>query len=364
MSGLRAELRLRRDGFALDVALDVPDGEVLAVLGPNGSGKSTLLDCLAGLLRPADASIYIAGRSVAGLPPPERRVGVLRQDPLLFPHLSVLDNVAFGPRSRGSDRATAREVARRWLTEIGVAEFADRRPSRLSGGQAQRVALARALATDPTLLLLDEPLAALDVDAAPAMRAALRTVLRQRRAGRVAVVVTHDPLDAISLADHVLVLAAGRVVEQGPTREVLASPRTGFTARIAGLNLVVGEATADGLRVDGHALTGVLAEDAVPGDPAVAVFPPRAVSVFLSDDEPHGSPRNTAPATIAALEPHGAVVRLRTRDDRPGWTSGIAADLTPAAVADLALDVGSQVLLSVKAATVDVHPALRRSPAP
>ncbi|MPY96506.1 MAG: ATP-binding cassette domain-containing protein [Actinophytocola sp.] len=361
---MRAEVRLRRDGLALDVTLDVPDGGVLAVLGPNGSGKSTLLDCLAGLLRPDDASIYIGSRSVAELPPPDRRVGLLRQDPLLFPHLSVLDNVAFGPRSRGSDTRQARDVARRWLAEIGVAEFADRRPARLSGGQAQRAALARALATDPALLLLDEPLAALDVDAAPAMRAALRTVLRQQRAVRVAVVVTHDPLDAISLADDVLVLAEGHVVERGPTRAVLAAPRTGFTARIAGLNLVAGEATADGLRVDGHALTGVLADDAVAGDPAVAVFPPRAVSVFPADDEPHGSPRNTASATIAALEPHGAVVRLRTRDDRPGWTSGIAADLTAAAVADLGIDVDSEVLLSVKAAAVDIHPALRRSPAP
>lgn len=364
MSGLRAELRLRRDGFALDVELDVPDGGVLAVLGPNGSGKSTLLDCLAGLLRPADAAIYIDGRSVAELPPPARRVGVLRQDPLLFPHLSVLDNVAFGPRSRGSDRATAREVARHWLAEVGVAEFADRRPARLSGGQAQRVALARALATDPALLLLDEPLAALDVDAAPAMRAALRAVLRQRRAGRVAVVVTHDPLDAISLADHVLVLADGRVVEQGPTREVLAAPRTGFTARIAGLNLVAGEATPHGLRTSDQLLTGVLAGDTVAGDPAVAVFSPRAVSVFPSDDEPHGSPRNTAAATVAALEPHGPVVRLRTTADGRGWTSGVAADLTPAAIADLGIDVGSEVLLSVKATAVDVHPALRRSHAP
>ena len=357
MTGLHATLRLRRDGFALDVALDVPDTGVLAVLGPNGSGKSTLLDCLAGLLRPAEASINIGGTDVTGLPPPERRVGLLRQDPLLFPHLSVLDNVAFGPRSRGSGRQRARELARRWLDEIGVAEFADRRPARLSGGQAQRVALARALATDPALLLLDEPLAALDVDAAPAMRAALRSVLRQRQPGRVAVVVTHDPLDAISLADHVLVLADGQVVEQGPTRSVLAAPRTGFTARIAGLNLVAGEAGPDGLRVGDQLLSGVLAEDAVVAEPAVAVFPPHAVSVYPRDDAPHGSPRNTAPATVGSVEPHGPVIRLRATTDGQGWTSGVAADLTPAAVADLGIDVGSRVLLSVKAAAVEVHPA-------
>lgn len=366
---LQADVRFSRAGFELAVRLDVEPGEVVAVLGRNGAGKSTLLDCLAGLLRPPETSVRLGGRELAGLEPHQRRVGVLRQRPLLFPHLTARDNVAFGPRSRGTARSQARAVAEEWLDAVGAGELAGRRPAQLSGGQAQRVALARALATEPELLLLDEPLAALDVDAAPAMRGLLRRVLRQVVSGkqsyssachsrRVTVLVTHDPLDALALADTVLILADGEVVERGPTQRVLAAPRTPFTARLAGLNLVAGQAVADGLETpDGELLSGLLAPDAEAASPAVAVFAPSAVSVYPAGDAaPPGSPRNTAPATVGTLEPHGPVVRLHTSAGS-GWAAGLSADLTAAAVAELALEPGSRVTVAVKATAVEIHPA-------
>ncbi|MEC3978574.1 sulfate/molybdate ABC transporter ATP-binding protein [Amycolatopsis sp. H20-H5] len=353
---LEATIGLVRGAFELDVEFTVPTGTVLALLGPNGSGKSSVLGCLAGLLEAQRARITLAGRTLSdsrsGLPPHARGIGLLSQDALLFPHLSALDNVAFAPRSTGASRQRSREIAREWLTEVDAAEFADRKPAQLSGGQAQRVAIARALAAEPALLLLDEPFAALDVDSAPAIRGLLRRVLRT---GPTTVLVTHDPLDALALADHVAVLAGGRIVERGPTREVLAAPRTAFTARIAGLNLVTGVAVVDGLRTGGgQVLAGIPAGDVVSGDAAVAVFPPSAVSVYVPDGEHRGSPRNTADAVVTGLEPHGPVIRLRAGGD--GWAHGLTADLTPAAVADLALEPGSPITLSVKAAAVAVHP--------
>ncbi|MFN2494557.1 MAG: ATP-binding cassette domain-containing protein, partial [Pseudonocardiaceae bacterium] len=207
-SGLHAEITVARSGFTLDVALDIGLGEVLAVLGPNGSGKSTLLGVLAGTLRPDRGLVRLGGRVLTdtehrvALPPHQRRVGLLAQSPLLFPHLSVLDNVAFGPRCAGARRASARVTARRALSDVDAVQFADRKPGRLSGGQAQRVALARALAAEPDLLLLDEPLSAVDVDLAPQLRALLRGLL----VDRLAVLVTHQVLDALVLADRVVVL--------------------------------------------------------------------------------------------------------------------------------------------------------------
>ncbi|SFB62348.1 molybdate transport system ATP-binding protein [Amycolatopsis marina] len=362
MNAVHAELVLRQGDFRLDVAFDIPAGSVLAILGPNGSGKSTVLGCLAGLLSPDRGSIVVDGRALTDVhrrvlvPPEARKVGLLAQDPLLFPHLSVLDNVAFAPRSLGASRAVARERAVRWLSEVDAEDLAGRRPAQLSGGQAQRVAVARALAGDPGLLLLDEPLAALDVDAAPAIRGLLRRVLRSPGAAPAAVLVTHDPLDALSLADQVVVLAEGRIVEQGATRDVLSAPRTPFTARIAGVNLVGGIATAGGLRTEGgEVISGLPADDVVVGEPAVAVFAPAAVAVYPAGAAVTGSPRNAAKATVATVAPHGDLVRLHTGGDGQ-WAAGLTADLTPAAVAELALEPGSEVRLVVKTTMVRVHP--------
>ncbi|HEU5035476.1 MAG TPA: ATP-binding cassette domain-containing protein [Nocardioides sp.] len=326
----------------LDASLEVADGETLAVLGPNGAGKSTLLAVAAGLLRPDAGRVTLDGRELTApgtfVPTHDRRIALLAQDPLLFPHLTVLENVAFGPRSRGTRRGEAYAAARSWLEEVGAADLADRRPSEVSGGQGQRVALARALAAEPQLLLLDEPMAALDVAVLPGLRQTLRRVL----ADRTVVVVTHDVLDALLLADRVVVLDDGRVVEAGPTADVLERPRSAFAARVAGLNLVSGP-WQDGV------VGGVRGISAGPppaeGAPAVAVFRPSAVSVFRA--APGGSPRNSLPVTVTDLEPRGDQVRVRA--------DHLAADITVQSAAELDLAPGARVVFAVKANEVAVY---------
>ena len=335
-----------------DVALGLGPAETVAVLGPNGAGKSTLLSVVAGLLRPDAGRAELGGRVLFDLgqgpqawtPPHRRGTALLAQEPLLFPHLSALENVAFGPRSAGTARSRAREAATHWLAEVDASDLAGRRPAELSGGQAQRVAVARALAADPGLLLLDEPMAALDVHAAPLLRRLLKRVL----AGRRAIIVTHDVLDAYMLADRVVVLEGGRITEEGPTREVLQRPRSRFAAGLAGLNLVAGTVTTDGLRTaSGQELAGRHEDPPVAGLSGVAAFPPSAVSVFL--DEAHGSPRNSFPVTVTDLEPHGDQIRVRAGE--------LSADVTPAASADLGLAPGVRAYFVVKAAAVSVYPA-------
>lgn len=350
---LRAEVAAR----GLDVDLALGDGERVAVLGPNGAGKSTLLAVLAGVVRPDRGHVELDGVVLfdhdAGLrrarPPYARGVALMAQDPLLFPHLSVLDNVAFGPRSAGQGRRRSRSTARRWLDEVEAAEFAGRRPAQLSGGQAQRVAIARALAAQPRLLLLDEPLAALDVGAAPLLRRVLRRVLT----GRAALIVTHDLLDALLLTHRVIVLEHGRIVESGPTQDVIRHPRTPFTARIAGLNLVQGTAETHGVRTpSGWLVAGVARTEPVPGSPAVASFSPSAVAVY--DDPPHGSPRNVVGVTVAELEPRDNLVRVRAQT---GAGEILLADVTAPAVGELDLYPGRQISFAVKATAVTVYPA-------
>lgn len=330
--------------------LEVAPGESVALLGPNGAGKSTVLDVVAGLVAPTSGHVTLAGREVTRVQPHLRRVALLAQEPLLFPHLSVLDNVAFGPRSSGAGRRAARATALTHLRAVGVDDLADRRPTQLSGGQAQRVAVARALAAEPDVLLLDEPMAALDVDVAPAVRQVLRTAL----ADRTVLLVTHDPLDALLLADRVVVLEQGRVVEQGPSHEVLTRPRSAFAARVAGLNLVAGR-WEDGAVVHPEAVVTGLPSAPVPapGESAVAVFSPSAVSVY--PEAPAGSPRNGLAAVVTDVEPLGDRVRVRTRVG----SLGLAAEVTPSAAAELDLAPGSRVHLTVKAVEVAVHAARR-----
>lgn len=339
-----------------DLRLRVEPGEVVAVLGANGAGKSTLLSLVSGLLHPDTGRITLDGRVLvdteAGVwvPPHRRKVVLLAQQALLFPHLTAADNVAFGPRSQGTGRAAAREAARTWLRVVDAAEFADRKPAQLSGGQAQRIAIARALVADPALLLLDEPMAALDVTVAPALRNLLRRVLRQTR--RTALLVTHDLIDALSLADRVVVIEAGRLVEDGPTRTVLSAPRSAFAARIAGINLIAGVWNGHHLIADdGTRIAGRFDAESRPGDDAVAVFQPSAVAVHLAD--PGGSPRNHLAARITELEPRGDVVRVHTAPV-PG-ASGLLADVTVAAAADLELQPGVQVFCAVKATEVTIY---------
>jgi len=359
-TALRVDVAVRTRG--IEVALEVAEGEVLALLGPNGAGKSTVLSLVAGLLAPEAGRITLGPDTLvdtatgAWVAPHRRGVALLAQEALLFPHLSATDNVAFGPRARGLSRSAARAAAQRWLDAVDATELGTAMPGRLSGGQAQRVAVARALAAEPRLLLLDEPMAALDVAAAPALRQLLRTVLRAQR--RSAVLVTHDVLDALVLADRVVVLDGGRVVEHGRTRDVLARPRSAFAARVAGLNLVAGTVDGPGLRTaDGAHVAGLLDAACVAGAPAVAVFSPAAVAVHTHP--PGGSPRNTVEVVIAAVEPRGELARVSAArvSAVPGsGGAGLMADVTTASVAELELVPGALAWFAVKATEVAIHP--------
>lgn len=332
-----------------NVALDLAPGETLAVLGPNGAGKSTLLSIIAGLLRPDSGRASIGERTLFDLSaarprwvaPHERGTALLAQEPLLFPHLNVLENVAFGPRSKGRSSAESKATAHTWLAATDTDTLAARRPGELSGGQAQRVAVARALAAGPELLLLDEPMAALDIHAAPLMRRLLKHVLADRNA----IIITHDALDALMLADMVVIMENGHVTEAGRTREVLGRPRSRFAAGLAGLNLITGTAHGEGIDTAYGLLSGTRETDLLSGDPAAAAFPPSAVSVYL--DPPHGSPRNLLQATVTDLEPHGDAIRVRAGE--------LAADVTPAAAAELGLAPGTDAYFVLKATAVTIY---------
>ncbi len=342
---LSATLAERR----LDVTLDVPSGQTLGLLGANGAGKSSVLAVLAGLLRPDTGEGLLDGETLFGpdvwVPPHKRKVGLLAQDPLLFPRMTVLDNVAFGPRSSGHTRERARALAQRWLEEVDAADLAGRKPSQLSGGQQQRVALARALATEPQLLLLDEPLSATDVEIAAVMRQTLRRVL----ADRTAVIVTHQVLDAVLLCDRVAVLEAGKVVELAATDEVFRRPRSEFAASISGLNMLRGSALGDdSVRTsDGTVVHGEADFPLRPGESAVAIFRPEAVSVHRAD--PGGSPRNHFVGAVSFIEPQAHLVRVRMGD--------ISADITADSVARLNLAIGDRVVFAVKAAELALYHA-------
>lgn len=348
---LDAHLVVERDGFTLDLPLAVAPGEVVALLGPNGAGKTTALRALAGLQPLHGGHLRIGGTPLDDparqvlVPPARRSIGVVFQDYLLFPHLSVLDNVAFGPRSRGMSRRAARGEAARWLDRVGLPGYADRRPRELSGGQAQRVALARALAVRPQLLLLDEPLAALDARTRLDTRADLRQHLATHTG--VAVLVSHDPLDAMVLADRLVIIEDGAVVQTGDAATVTARPRTEYVARLVGLNLYRG-------RSDGVVVTlpgGFTLVAAEPQQGAVFVaFPPSAVAIF--QQHPDGSPRNTWPATVAALVPNGD--RLRVELTGP---ISLGVDVTTSGAAHLGLRPGQQVWASLKATETAVYPA-------
>ncbi|NED95286.1 ABC transporter ATP-binding protein [Phytoactinopolyspora alkaliphila] len=349
MTGLAASVVVERGSFILDAELRVQPGEVVALLGPNGAGKSTLLAALAGLHRPVRGLVKLGDTvldepaSGVHVPLRDRQVGLVVQDYLLFPRMSAVENVAFGLRARGVARAMARERAREWLGRMDVAEH-ERRPRQLSGGQAQRVALARALIVEPALLLLDEPLAALDAGTRPRVRAELRRHLAAY--GGCTLVVTHDPLEAMVLGERIVVLENGRVAQAGTPAEVARHPRTDYVARLVGLNLLRGNATGKAARIaDG--LTVTLAHE-VHG-PVHVTFPPAAVT--LSPRRPDGSARNAWSGTVEDLEVHGDLVRVSVGGPVP-----LLADVTPLAVAELGLAPGTPVWASVKATEVSAYP--------
>ena len=345
--GLHARVVVEREGFVLDVSLSIPPNRTVAVLGPNGAGKTTLVEALAGLAPLDRGSVRLGGRTLdspdAGVfvEPAERRIGVAFQAGMLFPHLSALENVAFGLRARGISRSEARRTAGEWLEAVGMSDLAGRRPGALSGGQAQRVAFARALATEPGMLLLDEPFSALDITS----RAGLRRMLREHLAGYSGpcLLVTHDPTEAFLLADELVILERGTVVQSGKADDIRLRPASRYAADLAGVNLLVGMAAGRVLTVDGHEL--VIA-DAVEGR-VIATIHPRAISLHL--DQPGGSPRNSWPTTIRHIDHHGDRVRIQTGDPLP-----LTAEVTPDAQAALGLFPGASVWLSIKATEVVV----------
>ena len=345
---LDARIGVDRGGFDLEVELSAAAGRTVALLGANGAGKSTALGALAGTVALADGRIVLDGRVLddraAGtwVPPPDRVIGLVPQDLLLFDHLDVRANVAFGLRARGVRRTAADAVADAWLGRLGVADLADRRPAALSGGQAQRVALARALATDPRALLLDEPLAALDAT----VRQQTRRELRRATSGFAGptVLVTHDPVDALVLADDLVVLDGGRVVESGPIAEVVARPRSPFAAALVGTNLLSGRASGSEVAVP---QATVVASEPLEGDVLVAIAP-RAITVHRA--EPDGSARNRWPMTVDAIDRLGDRVRIHGIGP-----PDLTAEVTPGALDDLGLAPGDRCWFAAKATEVAAY---------
>lgn len=320
---LRARVVVRRRDFDVDLALEVSPGEIVAVMGRSGAGKSTLLGALAGLTPLDGGEISVDGRLLDRAPrlrtaPMQRGIVLLGQDARLFPHLSARENVAFGPRAAGVPASVARSTADEWLTRVGLPGAGDRRPAQLSGGEQQRVAVARALAAEPRVVLLDEPLVALDAVTASEIRA----MLRDRLAGVTTVAVTHDAVDAAALADRLVIVERGRVTQEGPVREVLSAPATEIAARIAGLERLVGHARRGGWVRPGARLettdAASLALAAVEGAPLAAVF--RAAHVRLGEG---------ATATVSHLEPTPAGVRVVTDAGAAEVSPAVAAELRP-----------------------------------
>jgi len=346
---LRAHIVVARGSLNLDVWLNAAPGEVVALLGPNGAGKTTILRCLAGLLAIERGSIAISGDVVDDpasrifVPSEHRSCGVMFQQYLLFPHMSVLENVSFGLRARGVDKASAHGLARDWLARVGSDGLESSRPAQLSGGQAQRVALARALASEPKVLLLDEPLAALDANT----RVDVRRELRRHLAGfeGSAVLVTHDPVDAYTLADRVVIVENGHVVQDGTFVEITSHPRSAYVAELVGVNLLTGSMMGGVFAVDGGAML-VVATDDVDGA-AIAVIRPQAVS--LHANRPDGSPRNTWRAAVIDVDHRGERVRVRLEGPIQ-----LTAEITAGAAASLNIKVGLELWAAVKATEIAV----------
>ncbi|MFJ4338307.1 ABC transporter permease [Streptomyces sp. NPDC088915] len=330
------------------LVLDAGPGTTIAVVGPNGAGKTTLLRALLGLTPRARADLRLGDEDVTALPPHRRHVAWVPQDGALFPHMSALANTAYGLRAQGVVRTEARREAQAWLDRLGVGHLGHRKPAQLSGGQAQRVALARALAARPRLLVLDEPLAALDQTTRAHVRHTLRTHLAGF--GGVCLIVTHDPVEAVSLADRVLVLQDGRALQDDTPAEVTRHPRSPWVARMLGRNAWPGTATPDGLALDGGG-TLVAAEPPPPGTPALAIVAPEAVS--LHRERPTGSPRNVWPGTVREITASGSRLRVLVTSDR---APDLVAEITPQAAAELGLADGVPVWTGVKATETTIVP--------
>lgn len=350
---LHVHAEVRRDEFVLGVALDVEPGRVVGVVGPNGAGKTTLLRLIAGLTLATSGTVRLGDTLLDDaatdtyLPVEHRPVSLVFQDYRLFPHLSVLDNVAFAARNSGHKRGHARLAARPWLRRLDLTALADRRPHQLSGGQTQRVALARALAASPQVLLLDEPLAALDAQTRIDVRGELRQHLTAFPG--VCLLVTHDPLEALILADDMIVLEAGTITQHGPPADVARRPATAYVASLVGLNLYPGAVTAENAVSLDSGVTLTAPTRQLRG-PVLLAFRPSAVAVYLEQPR-HGSPRNAWRGVVTSIELLTDRVRLQVTGPVDAYV-----DVTPAAVAELHLTHGDEVWVIVKSTEIDVYP--------
>ena len=358
-SGLELRAHVRRGDFELDVHCSAAAGATVALLGPNGAGKSTLFALVAGIdthdgpatdVEVFELDIRVDGRVLddhaAGYrrPAEDRSIGLVFQDHLLFDHLDVIDNVAFGPRSNGIGRAASRAIAHEWLARLEIHDLAHRRPSRLSGGQAQRVAIARALAADPDVLLLDEPLAALDTQSRIELRRILRRHLDTFDGPRL--LVTHDPTDAFVLADEIVVLEDGRISQRGTPDDIRRHPTTSYVAALGGTNLLRGSAHEGAVHLDTSDLVLTIADTSIGGDVMLTIHP-RAIS--LHPERPVGSQRNVWQASVELVEPLGDTVRVSLAEPLP-----ISADVTPGAIDALGVTPGSPIWVAVKATEIGV----------
>lgn len=344
----------RGDDFDVRVDVSMAPGTTTALLGPNGAGKSTVVAALAGLLPIRSGQIVIGDMLVDSpereifIPPRNRRVGVVFQGLQLFDHLSVRDNIEFGPRSLGRERQIVEATASALIDRLELAQLASRKTRELSGGEAQRVALARALAISPDLLLLDEPLSALDVSSRSRVRKTLAGQLSEFAGPRV--LVTHDPTDAFLLADQIVVIENGRITQSGSADEIRRHPATPYVAALSGRNLLDASSSRDGvLTVTGSSQTLRTSNTSVSGAVLVSIAPS---AIALHPEEPHGSPRNTWRTEVSAIEPLGDTSRIYLGDPL-----ALTADLTPGAVRALDLSPGSPIWVSIKATEIDVSPA-------
>lgn len=365
--GSKIELVAKLPERSIDNAhLEVSPGQFLTLIGPNGCGKSTLCLMIAGLLRTqgylkiADKTLDEPGWRGTFVCPGKRPVALLAQNPGIFTHMSVLDNVAFGPRCQGQGRRRARQRAWQELHAVGASHLAYRQGGELSGGQAARVALARALATSPQVLVLDEPMAALDVQARSQLRARLRE--RTRARAITVVMVSHDLVDIASLSDAVAVMDAGQLITQGPTAEVLSTPSTEFVASLTGASLLNGTLAGDeatpqlklGKGVSLRLAQWPQANDDEPawqvGAKAVALINPDAIALY--PQQPKGSPRNVIPVTVSSLDGDGAVVSLSLR-----LADGqrLRTRLTAAAIAELGIQAGTSLFAVIKATAITLE---------
>ena len=351
--GLVFDAALDVAGFRLEAAFAVREGETLVLVGPSGAGKSTCLSLVAGLLRPDRGRVACAGETWCDvaqgvhLPCERRRVGLLFQEYALFPHLSVAENVRYGALARGRSRAAADQQAASWIDRLGLRALAGRPIGKISGGERQRVALARALASEPRVLLLDEPFGSLDVATRGIVRSELRAVLASF--GVPTILVTHDPVDALAFGDRIAVLEAGRLSLLGSREALLAEPRTPFVAELAGLNLYRAElAAGQGLKEARVAsvVFHVLADDR--SGTAFLAFAPSEVS--LSSERSPGSPQNVFAARVVELVPLPDRVRVVL-------DAGVvlAAEVTREAASALGLAPGRTVWAAVKATAIRVY---------